>query len=739
MIKTLNIIQTRAVFTRTFLFFVLLVLFQCFFEQVGAFPVNKPKSSKSTQLLDQGNRAYEHFMYSVAAESYEKYLQVTGRMDENVLIKLSDSYWCMREYDHARRVLIKLSSNPSTKLSDQQRIRLSELEARMENYSKAAFWLNGIAGYELKAAGYTDTITMEGFKEDSVDWHISYLNINTAYREFSPVPASANLLFSSNSPATKNEKASGWDGKSYTRLWTVPLNQLFGTTQFDVIQVKDSISETNIKSKFFSPVYEGSDTKPLQRRGTNFDQGFIGVDSLGNAHLLSGLQSLKFNVATASLDSNKNLYFSSNQLGKEINIPNRIGLMKSKYENGKVTELQEVSLGTISQYSVMHPAINKSGTLMVFSSDKPGGKGGFDLYYSKRENVNMPWNLPETFSQLLNTPGNEVFPYQGPDGLLYFSSDAMAGLGGLDIYRIPLEEAIKGVGVVEHIAYPVNSSSDDFGWVQDSSIMTGYFTSDRLFGNDNIYGFEYVPKPKISHITGIVREKKSQKPMQGATVFLFNELTKEVSVDKTDSTGRYVFDVKNTGVFIVKAVENNCQDECLSIDIHATKTRNVSFEAPKELILEMTFKNSWVLENVLYDYDKWQIRSDAKPSLDSLISILRKYPIQVELGSYTDSRGKTKYNLRLSQLRAESTVRYIVNQGIDPRRIKAKGYGESRLLNRCSDGVNCSEEEHQLNRRTEITVIYNPAPANSIDPNPFKKGQKINIHDLPDNFFDDCK
>jgi len=739
MVKTLINVQTRRIFLKTLLILVLLISFQVFFESGFAYSKEKPKSSESIRLLEQGNMAYDHFMYSVAAKNYEAYLRVTGQEDDNVLIKLSDSYWRMREYDNARKVLVRLSSNQSIKLSAQQRIRLSELEARMENYSQAALWLHGIAGYESKATGYLDPLAIEGFKEDSVDWHISYLNINTGFREFSPLLAGDKLIFSSNGPALKREKASGWDGKSYARLWTVPLSQLSGTTQFSAIQVNDSIPEEIVKSKRFSPVYEGSDTKSISLRGIITGQvQHTGIDSLRIVKLLDGLRNLKFNVATASLDSNNNLYFSSNQLEKGINIPNRIKLMKSRYENGSVTELQAVSLGDSSQYSVMHPALNKSGTLLVFSSDKSGGKGGFDLYYTKKMSANLPWNVPEAFSQLINTPGNEVFPYQSPDGFLYFSSDAMAGLGGLDIYRILLEDALNGVGEAEHIGYPINSSSDDFGWVQDST-FTGYFTSDRIFGNDNIYRFEYKPQPKISQIAGIVREEKTQRPMKEATVFLYNKTTNEVFVEKTDETGKYVFDVKNTGDFVVKAIETNCKDDCISINIEAKKTRNVTFDVPKELLLEMTYKNSWVLDNVLYDYNKWQIRPDAKPSLDSLISILKKYPIQVELGSYTDSRGKAKYNYRLSQLRAESTVRYVVNHGIDAGRIKAKGYGESHLLNRCSDGVNCSEEEHQLNRRTEITVIYNPAPINSIDPTPYSKGQKLNLHDLPENFFIDCE
>ena len=157
-----------------------------------------------------------------------------------------------------------------------------------------------------------------------------------------------------------------------------------------------------------------------------------------------------------------------------------------------------------------------------------------------------------------------------------------------------------------------------------------------------------------------------------------------------------------------------------------------------DLLPELTFKNVWILDNLLYDFDKWNIRKDAEPPLDSLVTILNTYPIKVELGSHTDSRGSFKYNETLSQKRAESAVNYIVSKGISRDRITAKGYGEYRLLNECADGVDCSEEEHQLNRRTEITVTYNPAPANSVDPNKYRKGQILSPRDLPANFFDEC-
>lgn len=251
--------------------------------------------------------------------------------------------------------------------------------------------------------------------------------------------------------------------------------------------------------------------------------------------------------------------------------------------------------------------------------------------------------------------------------------------------------------------------------------------------------FSISPNLKFPILQVLCWKRKPEHQCRVLQFFLLNEKTGEVLVDKADSKGRCTFVINNMGDYIAKAVEINCKDNCLSMEVSSAKPKYVTFPAPRPLLLELTFKPVWVINNVLYDFDKWHIRSDAKPILDSVVTILKTYPIKVKLGSHTDCRGTYAYNDRLSQRRAESAVAYIVSQGIDPSRIIAKGYGERKPFNRCVDGMDCTEEEHQQNRRAEITVLYNPSPANSIDPTPCHKGDRLRKEDFPENFFYGCR
>jgi len=667
-------------------------LFLGLFTIVFAAPKTKLKPQELQLLLDRGNKAFALSKYSVAAENYELYQQAIDSTDWDVLIKLSDSYWQMRDYKRSGKILAKLvtgGSNGSVGLSVRNRIRIAEMQARLGNYPEAAKWLGGVANYELLAAGYKDAASIESMKEDSMDWTLGHLDINTNFREFSPVIAGKNLIFTSNSPATAKELAFGWDGKSYARLWVIPLKNVT-VSPFYSYADNDSVRKAGkIIIRRLSPLYEGSDNKPMPAKGDIAGKiTYIGVDSLPSAKLLGGLQHMKYNVATASLDGFNTLFFSANQ-PDSLQKKNKLGIMQAAYAGESVSNPQSTVLKDASFYSAMHPTVNKLSNMLIFASDMAGSKGGFDLYYAQRKNVKEAWDAPKPFSDIINTVGNEVFPYNSADGYLYFSSDARTGLGGLDIYRVLLNDAINGTGEVEHLPYPLNSSSDDFGWVQDSTEMKGYLTSDRFGGNDNIFRFEYTPRPKQSYITGFVREKKSLQPMPGATVFLYNKTTDKVLVKKTDNEGAYKFEVKNLGKFLIKVVEQNCKDDGIVMDITSRKPKNVTFEAPRDLKLGLTFRNVSVLDNLLYDYATAAIRKDALFSLDSIVRLLNTYPNMVELGAHTDSRGSVEYNNRLSQRRAESAVAYVVKQGIDPARISAKGYGEMCLKNNCSDGVNC--------------------------------------------------
>lgn len=713
-------------------FLVLLLLFSSFTFPVALFK----KAPKSDNLLSRADTAYQHAQYYIAAKNYRQYLLNADTANTTISLKLFYCYWNMREYGEAEKIMENFPVQNFIQTLPELRVRLAELQARKGNYVQAGRLLEGVAGYEEKAAFYLNEAARNYIREDSADWLIVPLSFNTSFREYSPFIYDEKLFFTTNLPLQDKEKSYLWDGRSFSRLWQIPLQEV--TVEDSVEHLPNSNKISNVtETKYYAPVFEGSDTRPLWSESSQKLQ----TDYVTRAFTPKGKPAFatgkwKYNVGTASFDTLGNIYFSANR-NRFKGTKNTVNILQAKFADGQL--LYPKPVFPEDTFSYLHPAVSADGKLLIFSSNRPGGKGAYDLCYVTRQNLTSGWSEIKSFADSINTPGNEVFPSLSNDGYLYFSSDGKAGFGGLDIYRIPLQKALKGEGSAELIGYPVNGAYDDFGWAQTADTTKGFFTSDRRRDNDDIYAFRYEPKPKISYITGIVLEKKTRTPMPGATVFLLNQATGEVLVDKADSTGRYTFVINNMGDYIVKAVEINCKDDCLSMDVSSVKPKYVTFPAPRPLLLELTFKPVWVINNVLYDFDKWHIRDDARPILDSVVTILKTYPIKVELGSHTDCRGSFRYNDRLSQRRAESAVAYIVSRGIDPSRITAKGYGERKLVNRCSDGVDCTEEEHQQNRRTEITVLYNPSPANSIDPTPYHKGDRLRKENFPENFFTGCR
>jgi outer membrane protein OmpA-like peptidoglycan-associated protein len=193
-------------------------------------------------------------------------------------------------------------------------------------------------------------------------------------------------------------------------------------------------------------------------------------------------------------------------------------------------------------------------------------------------------------------------------------------------------------------------------------------------------------------------------------------------------------------LYVAKAVKPGYIDDCLNFRIESSDTTSL-YEVPRPLMLDkLEVNKSFRVENIYYDLDKWFIREDARPALDNLVEIMKKYPITAELSSHTDSRASQAYNDELSQKRAEAAVRYIVLQGVDPSRIIAKGYGESRLVNGCSDGVICTEEEHQANRRTEFKIlsIEQQVSQNDFNPDTFVTDDEVDVYLFDPEFFRKC-
>ncbi len=712
---------------------------------------NKKLPISSNTLLKKADIAYNTARFAVAVVYYETYMHNHSDDKPEILSKLADCYWQMREYDNAFRIYKSLYPNTSNSQNQQIKYRIAELYARYGLYQQASDWLKDVPGHQLKAKLYKNKNALNKMKKDSLEWKLVYLNINTPYREFSPFMANNSLFFSSNKPLTHKTKSFGWDGENYAHLWEIQLSNI-DTTESKTIQnnhLTKSISRQ--KTNQLAGIYECGDTKSsISFNRSMQNETTINADLKPVGKTVNGLDNMLFNAGSISIDKNNHFYFSANYTKADKNGVNRICIMEGILSPSGITNIQRLTFGDANAYSVMHPAINSDGTLLVLSSDKTNGKGGYDLYYSLWNEMNQSWDTLKALGNNINTIGNEVFPSITPNGYLYFSSDNLPGLGGLDIFRIPIQDALNGKGEIEHLSYPVNSSADDFGWTQQDSVgLKGFFTSDRLNNDDNIYSFTYNPvksviPPRKSFFEGFVLEKQSLKLIAGATVFLYNIKEDTVYIAKTDKTGKYHLPVRTTSEVIIKAVDKKYISDCISTSIvFAPHPKDTIQNAPRDLLLDkfkVGFK--WKLSNIHYDFDKWNIRADAAPILDSVVMILNENPITIELGSHTDSRGSFKYNERLSQHRAESAAAYLIQHGINTQRITAKGYGEYQLLNRCSDGVPCSDAEHQANRRTEVKVTGYTTPqkvSESINPDKFKDKSVINKNQLPTDFFEGCK
>ncbi len=396
----------------------------------------------------------------------------------------------------------------------------------------------------------------------------------------------------------------------------------------------------------------------------------------------------------------------------------------------------------------LHPALSSDGNTLYFASNDSDGWGGFDLYTMQRNNKSeMGWDEPKALSRNINTPGNEWFPSIDAD-TLYFASDGIPGMGGLDIFRTYKSERNAWAPPV-NLKSPINSGADDFGLlllpntnkttptIPGELLRSGFFTSNRKFeaarGGDDIYRFEQrVPPPKppvvdtvpvktIAHkivLEGYVLEKILSDPADPNSKLLGRKPLNEAAVQADFGTKKQQFTTKEDGYFRMELAENLDYNFMASLPGYLSNNAKFStkgiakdlknpvqtFEI--EIVLDKIFRNrEIVLENIYYDYDKWDIRPDAEPTLNRLADVLRQNPkIRIQLGSHTDCRGNDSYNQNLSQKRAQSAVNYLISKGIDPERLSALGYGESQPAATCIC-TRCTEAEHQTNRRTTFKVV----------------------------------
>jgi len=429
-----------------------------------------------------------------------------------------------------------------------------------------------------------------------------------------------------------------------------------------------------------------------------------------------------FHEGPATFDvKNNRMYFNSNRSTKSSGSKgeeNNLQIFYADFENGAWVYKGEFKYND-SRYNLRHPSIDKSGDLLFFSSDMPGGKGGNDIYYCRKEGGD--WGQPINLEDI-NTEGEEVFPFIAPDGVLYFSSNGLGGMGQLDIYMaLPDRGVYKSV---ENMGYPINGPKDDFGiWLDDVG-MSGYFSSNRVGGKgyDDIYRVEILNIPV--QIRGVVRDRINSFEIAGAKVCLLDENLDTVAVAISKEDGEFIFGgfkQRNYRLTVTKedyvaaekdvSTYNKLPNEKIELEMFIEMDFN-QLEEPDELeplSMEQVNGNDLQIiqiEHINYGYDSDKINTDAALILDKIVTLVKQYTdLEIRVESHTDSKGSDEYNLKLSKLRATAAYNYLVSRGIAPLKIEYSGFGETQLLNHCDDGVECSEEEHAINRRSIIKVV----------------------------------
>ena len=446
-----------------------------------------------------------------------------------------------------------------------------------------------------------------------------------------------------------------------------------------------------------------------------------GNGELANVQKFSSELNTRFHEADVTFTKDKKtVYFTrSNYVDgkykKDTLGINRLKLFKAEVgANNEWTNIKPMPFNN-DNYSCGHPSLSEDQKTLYFVSDMPGSIGKTDIF-KVAVNSDGSYGNPENLGPTINTIGKEMFPYiDGNDELYYSTNGRDDSLGMLDIYMSKLLP--EGATEPLHLGDNINSEKDDFAFIISKDKREGYFSSNRNKGkgDDDIYYFKENIAPYCDQtLKIIVKNGKTNEVIPNAEIKIFTDDSTIIEGERTNEEGFYVYKAECEKEYSVEASKRFFVPLGRSI----TTSKENGFENVIELILmpdefivvrEKTMIN---INTIYFDYDKFNIRPDAAKELDKVVEIMQKYPeLIVESGSHTDSRGPDAYNLRLSDKRANSTVEYIISRGISANRISGKGYGEKELTNKCSNGVRCSEDEHQLNRRTEF-VIVNPEVIN---------------------------
>ncbi|MBJ2124884.1 OmpA family protein [Flavobacterium sp. IB48] len=619
--------------------------------------------------VNSGDKKYDSYAYVDAIKTYEKVAN-KGYKSEDMFKKLGNAYYFNSDFQNAAKWYGELFAM-NTDVEPEYYFRYAQSLKSSGDMAKANKLLdefNAKSKNDSRGKLYKEDINyLDQIKANSGRYQIENAGINSKYSDYGSFVYNNKIYFASaRDTGNFTQRKHKWTGEYFTNIYDADLDPATGSTS----KVNKFKSAINTKFHEASPVFT--------RDG-------------------------------------KTVYFTRNNYinGKKGKDENKITLIKLyKAELGpdnKWTNIAELPFNS-DNYSTAHPALSPDEKTLYFASDMPGSIGQSDLY-KVSINPNGGYGTPENLGNTINTEGKETFPYLTSENEIYFASDGHPGLGGLDVFVANIDNNGK-ISNIQNVGADVNSPKDDFAYIIDPETRRGFFSSnkDGGQGSDDIYGFLETRRLRcIQELYGTVTDAETGIALPGAKLTLYDDQMNLKNSGVADASGKYSFSVECGKTYYVRAEKPEYATKELPVTIDKTSGKTSLPIALEKSTCKVTVGDDlgkcFGIKMIYFDLDKSNIRTEAALDLEKILVVLNDYPtMKLDIRSHTDSRASHQYNEALSDRRAKSTIQWLVKNGIAPNRLTGKGYGENQLVNKCSDGVPCTEAEHQANRRSEFII-----------------------------------
>jgi outer membrane protein OmpA-like peptidoglycan-associated protein len=630
-----------------------------------AFSFNVYSQKEKVKVAD---KKYDNYAYIDAIKTYEKVAE-KGYKSADMFKKLGNSYYFNAELEKAARWYGELFAMNTTDLEPEYYFRYAQSLRSIGQNDKANELLelfNQKSGNDSRGKLFMKNVNyLDAIKANSGRYKIEDAGINSIYSDYGTALYANEIVFASaRDTGSLGQRKHKWTNQYFTNLYSANLGE-------NMTPEEPQKFDKKINSKFHesTPAFT-KDGKTMYFTRNNY------------------------------LDGKK---------GKDANKITLIKIYKATLENDSWSNITELPFNS-DNYSVAHPTLSPDGKTLYFASDMPGTIGQSDLFKVKL-NDDGSYGIPENLGKTINTEGRETFPFVNDENEIYFASDGHPGLGGLDVFVSNIN-ANGTFSDVQNLGADINSPKDDFAYLIDTKSRRGFFTSNRDggLGYDDIYKFLELRKITCQQILfGEITDLVTAELLPDTKITLFDNQFNTISTTVSDDKAAYSFTVECGKTYYVRAQKPEYTAKELKTTIGEENGKTylpIALENAKcKVTIGDDLGKCFNIKMIYFDLDKSNIRQEAAFDLEKILDVLNQNPtMKLDIRSHTDSRQTFKYNEALSDRRAKSTINWLIKNGVSADRLTGKGYGETQLVNKCADDVECTEEEHQLNRRSEFII-----------------------------------